>query len=195
MNLVILPLTIQSTAAFVSLLGALIVVGVVLLLFYTSSDYEEKATAKAKVYRTRDRYFLGLALILLIGLVTSLSMLPYPKFQKDADMTVTVVSMQWLWKMAEGPIAADQDLVAFDGKNEITLPVNKLIDFKVTSADVNHNFAIYNSKGVLVTQTQAMPKYYNNLKHRFEEKGDYEVICLEYCGMPHAYMVGKIHIE
>ncbi len=195
MGLIISPLTIQSTAALVSLLGALLVVSVVVFLFRTSSDYEDKVSAKAKVYKMRDKYFLGLALTILIVLITSLSMLPYPKFQKKADMTVSVVAMQWLWKMSVGTISADQDLVAFDGKNEITVPVNKLIDFKVTSADVNHNFAIYNSKGVLITQTQAMPKYTNNLQYMFDEKGEYEVICLEYCGMPHAYMVAKIHVE
>ncbi|MCZ2101370.1 MAG: hypothetical protein LC107_07535 [Chitinophagales bacterium] len=195
MSLVILPLTIQTTAALVSLLGTLLVVSVVVYLFKTSSDYEEKSSAKAKVYRMRDRYFLGLALTILIVLITSLSMLPYPKFHKNPDSVVTVVAMQWLWKMAPEAIAADQDLVAFAGKNEITLPVDKLIEFRVTSADVNHNFAIYNSKGTLIAQTQAMPKYYNNLQYKFTEKGEYEVLCLEYCGMPHAYMVAKIHIE
>lgn len=195
MNLLITPLTIQSTAAIISLLGALLVVGVVLFLITTSSDYEDKASAKAKVYRMRDKYFIGLALTILIVLLTSLSMLPYPKFQKTADLEVTVVAMQWSWKMGQGSIPTDQDLVAYDGKNEITLPSNKLINFKVTSADVNHNFAVYNSKGTLITQTQAMPKYYNNLQYLFTEKGDYEVICLEYCGLPHAYMVAKIHIE
>lgn len=195
MGLIISPLTIQSTASLVSLLGALLVVSVVVFLFRTSSDYEDKASAKAKVYKMRDKYFFGLALTILIILITSLSMLPYPKFQKKADMTVSVVAMQWLWKMSPGTISADQDLIAFDGKNEITVSVNKLIDFIVTSADVNHNFAIYNSKGVLVTQVQAMPKYTNNLQYMFTEKGEYEVICLEYCGMPHAYMVAKIHVE
>ena len=109
MGLIISPLTIQSTAALVSLLGALLVVSVVVFLFRTSSDYEDKVSAKAKVYKMRDKYFLGLALTILIVLITSLSMLPYPKFQKKADMTVSVVAMQWLWKMSVGTISQQAD--------------------------------------------------------------------------------------
>jgi cytochrome c oxidase subunit 2 len=64
----------------------------------------------------------------------------------------------------------------------------------VTSADVNHNFAIYNSKGCMVGQTQAMPQYTNEMQHLFEEKGII-ILCLEYCGIPHAYMFATIHIK
>ncbi|MBS1632926.1 MAG: hypothetical protein JST10_10180 [Bacteroidetes bacterium] len=186
-------LTLQISASLISLLGALLVIAVVLFLIFTSSVQEDKSSVKHKVYKFRGKYFLILSLTIVILLFTSLRLLPYPRFQDTADETVSVVGMQWLWKMAPG--VSNESPAAFKGKNEITLPVNKTIRFVVTSADVNHNFAIYNSSGVLLTQTQAMPQYKNKLQYMFTEKGDYEILCLEFCGLAHAIMTAKIHVE
>lgn len=186
-------LTIQSTAAITSFLAGALVVAVVIFLIATSSTSEDKTSVKHKVYKLRGRYFFVLTLCILAGLFISLRLLPYTKFQGRPDEIVTIVAMQWAWKM--GPGISDKSPADFEGSNEITLPANKHIQFNVTSSDVNHDFAIYNSKGVLVAQTQAMPQYHNKLEHFFSEKGDYHILCLEYCGMPHAFMVGTIHIN
>jgi cytochrome c oxidase subunit 2 len=119
--------------------------------------------------------------------------LPYPRFQDKADEVVTVVGIQWDWQMAHG--ITNKAPHEFLGKNEISLPVNKRIKFIVTSDDVNHDFGIYNNKGVLLTQTQAMPQYKNVLEYVFTHKGDYSILCLEYCGLAHGFMMGTIHVQ
>lgn len=184
-------LTAQKFSGGIFLMAALVVVGLTTYLILTSRTREEKYAAKKRVYGLRARYFIGLSVILLVALVISLRLLPYERYQAKPDETVTVVAMQWTWKMAAG--SSDQTPLEFTGSNEISLPAGKNIRFVVASADVNHNFAIYNSQGVLVAQTQAMPGYRNELAYRFPEKGDYMVICLEYCGGPHTIMTGKIH--
>ncbi len=186
-------LTIQKSAAIISFLAAVLVVCVVVFLISTSSKEEDKTSVKHKVYKLRGRYFLLLLIAIIALLFLSLRLLPYKSFQGKADEIVTVVATQWAWKMEPG--ISDKSPAQFTGSNEITLPSQKLIKFLVTSADVNHNFAIYNSEGVLVGQTQAMPQYTNEMEHLFEEKGDYKVLCLEYCGIPHAYMFATIHIK
>lgn len=186
-------LTIQTSAAIISFIAAALVVSVVFFLIFTSSVSEDKVSAKHKVYKLRGRYFFVLALSIVIVLFITLRLLPYEKFQGSPDETITVVAMQWMWKMAPG--LSDKKPAEFAGASEITLPVNKRIQFVVTSSDVNHNFGIYDSKGVLVTQTQAMPQYNNTLEHVFNEKGAYHILCLEYCGVPHGLMVGKIIIN
>lgn len=186
-------LSIQHIAAITSFAAAILVVAVVVFLISTSSTAEDKLSVKHKVYKLRGRYFFVLVLCIISGLFLSLRLLPYESFQKPPDETVTVVAMQWAWKMETGFL--DKTPVEFMGKNEITIPVNKLVKFMVTSADVNHNFAIYNSDGVLVAQTQAMPNYYNPLEYQFSEKGIYRILCLEYCGMAHGIMAGKIIIN
>lgn len=193
MNPFITLLILQDYAVIISLATGALVIAVVIFLMATSSIGEDKDSAKHKTYKMRGRYFFGLILVLIIFLFMSLRFLPYPRFQNNPDEEVTVVGMQWSWKMAPG--VSDKSPAEFTGANEINLPVNKRIEFVVTSADVNHDFAIYNSKGVLLAQTQAMPGYKNKLQYEFTQKGDYSILCLEYCGLAHSFMMATLHIN
>jgi len=40
-----------------------------------------------------------------------------------------------------------------------------------------------------------MPGYVNRLGYTFTETGEYEVLCLEYCGLAHHAMVAKIIVR
>ena len=60
---------------------------------------------------------------------------------------------------------------------------------------MNHGFAIYKDKNHMVAQAQAMPGYVNKLQVRFTEPGDYEVLCLEYCGLAHHGMRAVIKVR
>jgi cytochrome c oxidase subunit 2 len=186
-------LTIQTSAAVISLIAGAVVVLVVIYLLAAVSPAEDKVAAKHKVYKIRAKYFFVLVACVIAGLIITLGFLPYPKFQHQPDATVTVVGMQWAWKFAAG--VSDEQPLDMKGESEITLPPHKLIRFLVTSSDVNHDFAIYNTKGVLVAQTQAMPGYHNALEYEFSQAGDYHILCLEYCGIAHAIMVGTIHVK
>ena len=193
MNLFIPLLILQDYAVIISMAAGALVVAVVIFLMATSYIGEDKDSAKHKTYKMRGRYFFGLIIVLIIFLFTSLRFLPYPRFQKNPEVQVTVVGMQWSWKMAPG--VSDKPPGEFTGGNEISLPANKGIEFIVTSADVNHSFGIYNSKGVLLAQTQAMPGYHNKLQYEFTQKGDYHILCMEYCGLAHSFMMGTIHVN
>lgn len=185
--------TLESFAGFISLAGTLVVAAVVIFLITTSDQREDTETVKNKVFKIRGRYFWSLCIILLLTLFVTLQLLPYPGFQDEPDELVTVVGIQWDWELAHG--ISDKTPKDFIGKNEITLPVNKKIKFIVTSGDVNHGFGIYNNKGVLLTQVQAMPQYENDLQYVFTQKGNYSVYCLEYCGLVHPFMMATIHVQ
>ena len=193
MNPIIALLILQDYAVIISMASGVLVVAVVIFLMTTSSISEDKDSAKHRTYKMRGRYFFGLIVVLVIFLFISLRFLPYSRFQNKPDEEVTVVGMQWSWKMAPG--VSDKSPAEFSGGNEISLPVNKRIEFIVSSSDVNHDFGIYNNKGVLLTQTQAMPGYKNKLQYEFTQKGDYSVLCLEYCGLAHSFMMGTIHVN
>ncbi len=190
-NLTIFP-AIEDRTGIISLAGALLVDVVVIFLLITASKGEDKTSAKHKVYRVRSRYFWGLTIFLIIILFVSLQFLPYPRTGPKVDQVITIVGSQWVWKLAPG--VSHENPKNFTGGNELSLPVNKNIEFIVTSSDVNHGFGIYNSQGVLLTQTQAMPGYKNDLQYEFKEKGDYKILCMEYCGAAHAFMEATIHI-
>ena len=76
-----------------------------------------------------------------------------------------------------------------------TVLAGQEVEFQVTSADVNHGFAIYKNKTRLLAQTQAMPGYVNKLRYKFTEPGEYEVLCLEYCGLAHHGMSAKFTVK
>lgn len=96
----------------------------------------------------------------------------------EADVAVNVESFMWGWTIDNKRIKAGQT-----------------VEFRVTSKDVNHNFAIYAPGGNLVAQTQAMPGFTNKMVHRFEEPGTYTVQCLEYCGVGHGAMKNTITVD
>lgn len=89
----------------------------------------------------------------------------------DAQQVVDVVGRQWSWQLTPGTVKA-----------------GSVVEFRVTSADVNHDFALYAPDGRIVAQVQAMPGYTNKLLHTFAQPGTYTVQCLEYCGLAHASM-------
>ena len=49
-----------------------------------------------------------------------------------------------------------------------TVPVGAVVEFRVTTLDVNHGFSLYAPDGRLVAQTQAMPGYVNRLRVTFD---------------------------
>ena len=187
-------LSIHNTIGLISFIGTAIVIFVVVFIMATSGKVEDKHEAKEKIYKLRKKYFWGLIAILSILLFTSFGFLPYNHAENEnPNERVSVLAFQWGWKMSTDPLT--KDLKDFKGKNEIDLPLNKDIEFIVASKDVTHNFGIYNTKGELLSQVQSMPGYENKLHYTFKEEGDYKILCLEYCGLAHAFMVGTIHIK
>ena len=77
----------------------------------------------------------------------------------------------------------------------MTASVKEDVIYKVTSADVNHGFAIYNADLEVIAQTQAMPTYTNELRVRYPKPGRYKILCLEYCGLAHHAMITEITVS
>lgn len=130
--------------------------------------------SKVGAYR---RYTLVvLVCIIAIILIFTLFTLPYPPQRAEAlgppTMVVNVVGRQWSWTMSTSQV-----------------PANTSVEFNVTSKDVVHDFAVYNSQGVLLGQVEVFPGYSNQLIMTFKQAGTYTVRCLEYCGIEHAFMI------
>jgi cytochrome c oxidase subunit 2 len=74
------------------------------------------------------------------------------------------------------------------------LPVGVPVVFHTTSSDVNHGFGVFDPKGRLLFQTQAMPGWVNKVAWTFGEPGRYRVLCLEYCGLVHHGMMAELEV-
>lgn len=184
--------SIQSYAAVISFIVGAAIVGIVVFLIITSNPEEDQPTASQQVYKVRNFYFFGLVAVAAFALTFTLRALPYASSDvSETTHKVGVIAMQWAWIMGDGSLP--QNLSEFKGTPKISLPPHVPIEFEVTSQDVNHGFGIYNDQGEMVIQTQAMPGYVNRLIHTFEE-GEYTILCMEYCGLPHGIMVSTIHV-
>ena len=135
-------------------------------------------------YRIRFYWFCVLCAVLALTLAASLSDLPYPQHRlasvpaSDPVQTVHVTGSQYLWSISNTDIST---------RNPVS--------FLVTSADVNHGFGVYDPRGQLIGQTQAMPRYTNDLILSLDLTGEYTIRCLEYCGMGHSGMVMHLTVH
>lgn len=127
------------------------------------------------------RRWLFAVLIVLFGGATFFSLRHYPIPPQHrtlaAPQVVNVIGRQWMWTLSTHRITAG-------------VPV----EFRVTSGDVNHDFAVYDPEGRIVVQTQAMPGYFNKIVYTFHQSGKYRIRCLEYCGLAHAQMESELTV-
>jgi cytochrome c oxidase subunit 2 len=172
----------QNLAWILSLVLMAIVAVVFLWVVAGASRPGDDAGAIARAgFRWRDRLFW---LALAAGIVISFATLwdwpiaGHAAAATKPDVVIRAVGQQWRWEL-------DRD----------TVQVGQLVEFQVTAADVNHGLAIYKDKNRMVAQAQAMPGYVNRLQLRFTEPGDYEVLCLEYCGVAHHGMRAVIRVR
>ena len=69
----------------------------------------------------------------------------------------------------------------------ITVPAETPVTFHLTAIDVTHGFQIVRTNG----QAMVLPGYISQFTTRFDEPGEYLMVCNEYCGVGHHTMAGK----
>ncbi len=186
-------MSIELKAGLATAIGAGIILLIALFLWYSSRRKSPAPENDHKrIYELRVIYFFILTVGLTATLGATLQRLPYPNYlgRHVPAMVVKVTGSDWLWKF-------DSESGPGKGKvtyNRLKVPAGRLIEFRVTSTDVNHGFGIYDADGVLLGQTQAMPGYVNNLYFRFPKPGAYRIECLEYCGVGHQLMHADVRV-
>ncbi len=125
--------------------------------------------------RTRWLVFLIGLLVLVVG--GSMFFLPFSGGTENR-VSIDVTAGQFYWNLSR-----------------TSVPVDTRVRFRVTSSDVNHGFGLYGPDGVIVAQVQAMPKYTNKLDVTFKKAGEYQIACLEYCGLGHHKMFATFKVE
>lgn len=172
----------QQIAWQVSLiLMSLVALGFIFVAINSGTREEDYGHVVHRAYSLRTKLFWTLVLVLGPAMIYTLLHLPYKashaRSTSGLAQVVTVTGYQWRWKLSRDHVAKDQP-----------------VEFRVTSADVNHGFAIYDADMHIVAQTQAMPGYTNILRYTFNKAGTYKILCLEYCGIAHHNMMTEIKV-
>jgi cytochrome c oxidase subunit II len=93
-----------------------------------------------------------------------------------------------------GPNEYEVDVIEqawFFYPNKIKLPVGAQVTFKSTSVDVIHGFYV---PGTTINM-MVIPGHISVIHYRFEKRGDYLLLCNEYCGKEHQTMYATVEIQ
>lgn len=97
----------------------------------------------------------------------------------ENSMEVTVTARMWSWLFTyENGIQTDT----------LYVPLHTPVKLLLNSQDVIHSFYI----PAFRIKEDAVPGLQNYLWFEVKEAGDYDVLCAEYCGLRHAYMLTKV---
>lgn len=171
------------------LISFLVVTGILVLVFQMVFASTKDATdiAPARVNRYRGLWFLALAIILGVVFFFTLPRSPYLLFvQERPEKIIAVAAQQFAFTLSDESL--DKEKAPAEASGGTVMPVGALVEFRVTSRDVNHGFGIFDPEHTIIAQVQAMPGYVNRLRFRFEKPGTYTVLCMEYCGLAHFIM-------
>lgn len=159
----------------------LVGIGFMFVALKSGRRADDYTPMQVRAYRIRTRLFWLLVLVLGPTMIYNLADLPYsaaharPHASGAQPLVIEATGYQWRWELSSKHIT-----------------VGRPVEFRVTSADINHGFAIYDTDMHLVAQTQAMPGYTNKLNYTFTKKGTYKILCLEYCGIAHHNMITEL---
>ncbi|MBI5285303.1 MAG: cytochrome c oxidase subunit II [Chloroflexi bacterium] len=106
---------------------------------------------------------------------------------KDA-VVVDVNGLQWKW-LFEYPAADGGTPV--QSADELHIPINKNVTFRLHSADVIHSFWVPKLAG----KTDVIPGRQNHMWIKGTEIGTYSGQCAEFCGLDHARMRFTVVVE
>jgi cytochrome c oxidase subunit II len=173
---------------------AINVLVVAVFVWVVLSTRHQREPVARSVNRLRAWFFGILTGGLVLALVLMFPRMPYPKGSQKPDRIVYAVGMQFSWGISNQPIKNPDEWREMTYAPPVKIPVGSLVEFRVTSFDVNHSFAVFTPSGHLMGQVQAMPGYVNHLRLRFTKPGTYWVFCLELCGMGHHRMRGEFEV-
>ncbi|MFT9849920.1 cytochrome c oxidase subunit II [Aneurinibacillus sp. REN35] len=96
--------------------------------------------------------------------------------------TINVTGYKWRWdfEYPEG----------FKTTNKLVIPEDKNVLFKITSGDIIHSFWI----PAMRLKQDAVPGRQTQFWSGPTKKGEYPIVCAEYCGTMHSMMLAKLNV-
>lgn len=182
----------MQTSILILFAALALLAGLVFTYVFISSKRSSDSSGFSNPLKAR--FWFTLILIVTLGIFAAFTIprSPYYLFADEQPSVVVHVSArQFEFILSDQAIDPENPT----GLNELIFPQNEMIEFRVTSLDVNHGFAIYDEEQRLIAQTQAMPGYVNKLRWKFDDPGVYKIYCLEYCGMAHQAMQRSFTIK
>ncbi|MFB6075105.1 MAG: cytochrome c oxidase subunit II [Haloarculaceae archaeon] len=188
-------------------LVGLVVIGFLLWKAYqyragaSSADEDEVARPQLGVLPTGSHGARHLAISFSISAVIILSLIAWsygallyiqqgvhgqPPADVNEQMNVTVTGHQFYWEFEYHNVSGASQSINTTG--ELRVPEGALVNLRVTSADVFHNFGIPELK----VKTDAIPGQMTTTWFTADQQGTYLARCYELCGQGHSEMTAQV---
>lgn len=128
--------------------------------------------------------------VVIIGtLIGSYILNPKETIHTDPSVVIEVIGRRWWWEVRYLK-NQEESQVLFETANEITIPVDQDVRFKLVSRDVIHSFWVPN----LIGKKDMIPSRDNFIDVRAKKKGRFRGQCAEFCGVQHAQMAMFVNV-
>jgi len=180
----------DTAFAVITGIGLVFLIGITFTLIYFIYKYNKKRHPQLLIPSENVKASLKLEiawtliptiLVLVMFAVGYLGYLPTRKVPKDA-INIKVTGRMWTWIF-------DYDN-GIKSNSILVVPVNKPIKLNLYSPDVIHSFYI----PAFRIKEDVVPGKDNWMWFEADEIGIYDVLCAEYCGTRHSYMLGKLEV-
>ncbi|MGA1862514.1 cytochrome c oxidase subunit II [Deferribacter thermophilus] len=165
--------------AIIILIGITITI-VLFLIKYNKNKNPEPADIKGNLIA--ETLWTVIPTIIVIGMFFAgwNSFVALRTVPKNA-IEIGVEAKMWSWKFTYPNGKTDKELY---------VPINKPVKLNITSKDVIHSFYVpaYRIK------IDAVPGLVTYAWFNPDKLGDFDILCAEYCGVRHAYMISKVHV-
>ena len=183
---------INLTMVVFTALSAPVFVGVITFALYsviTFNNHGRPAVDGPPIYANRRVQVMWLASSVVLGLFL-LGWGLYYLYQIDLPpqgnvLYVDVVGEQWAWNYTYPQYQNPSGKQGFGAQSSVLmLPVNRPVEFTITSVDVTHSFWV----PAFAIKEDAVPGEWNKTTVTPSQLGTYSIRCMELCGLYHAYM-------
>ena len=128
-----------------------------------------------------ERTWFGIVTVLLVTLLfATIFFTPYGRGRESNDPRLQVLSIKAVQFAFLVPPTA--------------VHVGRPVQFRLTSTDVNHGFAVFDPHHTFLFQVQVIPGRTQLYRYTFKKPGIYSIECFEYCGIGHDHMAGQIRV-
>jgi cytochrome c oxidase subunit II len=176
---------VDRTFMLILAIAIFFIVGITTFMIWTVIRYNRKKNKPARQFTgsvTLEIIWtvIPLILVLVIFVYGWKGYAPMRKVPADA-MNITAIGRMWEWSFDYGNGKLSKVLV---------IPLNKAVKLNLHSVDVNHGLFI----PAFRVKEDVVPGYKNYLWFVPKFKGDYDVLCSDYCGLQHSGMNTKARV-
>jgi len=180
---------IQDIYVLIFWLAGAVFVGVLALTLIFSFMFREKEGVEAKQIHGNSRLevlwtFIPVIIVVVMAVPTFNTIIDLEADAPDDALEVVARGYQW-WFEFEIP---ELGVVT---ANEVHIPVDRPVNFRLESADVIHSFWVPRLMG----KKDMVPGHVNQIWFTPHEVGEFRGQCAEFCGLSHANMRFRVHVD